>query len=260
MSVKIVSPREMIIEAINLFESVGMQRAGVTRITFAMYDPEKLRELIGGGKKTGKYFEDKSPAWLRRWLPEIISDCNTRQESVIINHPEGDGVTLFQCDDISEDALRRVQHLAFIVFCTSPGSYQAWFCVPSQDEESDKDFKGRCKRGNADMSATGSTRVVGSTNFKDKYGPGYPTITISHAAPGRRTTREGLAEALGVDLAAEEPKPLPAPVLLYSVAISGRSGNRWPDYARCHRGSSDPSGSDFTWCRQAFGWAIIRHR
>ena len=55
----------------------------------------------------------------------------------------------------------------------------------------DKDFARRVRKGTgADATASGATRVAGSLNFKDKYAPDFPRVTIREARPGQLTSAD----------------------------------------------------------------------
>ena len=77
---------------------------------------------------------------------------------------------------------------------TSPGNFQAWVAV----EGGDRDFASRLKKGTgADLSASASVRLAGTFNFKRKYAPNFPTVTIEEAHPGRKVTKAQL-ESMGL--------------------------------------------------------------
>lgn len=46
--------------------------------------------------------------------------------------------------------------------------------------------------GDTDKSASHATRITSTENFKAKYWPDYPTVTMTHAASGRVMTLEQL--------------------------------------------------------------------
>jgi len=104
--------------------------------------------------------------------------------------------------------------------------------------------------------ASGSVRLAGSLNFKQKYAPDFPRVTITHTAPGLLASKEALEERKLV--AAPEPPPA---ILLASV---GRFRDRkaWPDYRQTLAGAPpnqdktgpDRSLADFTWCMTALDW------
>ena len=125
------------------------------------------------------------------------------------------------------------------------------------------------ERGGADHSASGATRVAGTTNYKRKYEPDFPTVRIGTTSPGRIVTKEQL-EAMGL-VAAPEPE-ITAPAFSARTP-QGRTGQPsttrakvWPDYARSLAGappSRDGSGpdrsmADYNWCMIAidWGWSI----
>ena len=88
----------------------------------------------------------------------------------------------------------------FIIHATSPGNYQAWIAVSGVPEgkEQFKEFTRRVRKavGGNDKSASHATRVAGTENFKPKYAPAFPTVTIVETHPGRVMTPEQL-EATG---------------------------------------------------------------
>jgi hypothetical protein len=56
-----------------------------------------------------------------------------------------------------------------------------------------KDFARRSRKGiGADKSASDATRVAGTTNYKAKYVPDYPTVCILGAHSGRIVSKEQL--------------------------------------------------------------------
>jgi hypothetical protein len=93
--------------------------------------------------------------------------------------------------------------------------------------------------------------MAGTANYKVKYGPEYPTVSIIHAVPGRIMTAHQL-ELMEL-LAQPEPARLPVRV---SHSVGGRS---WPDYLRCVAGAPpnhakdgpDISHADFMWTLMA---------
>jgi hypothetical protein len=110
--------------------------------------------------------------------------------------------------------------------------------------------------------------VAGTTNYKRKYEPDFPTVRIAATAPGRVVTKEQV-EAMGL-VAAPEPE-IAAPAFTARTTPHGRTGQHsptrakiWPDYARSLAGappSRDGSGpdrsmADFTWCMTAIDWGF----
>jgi hypothetical protein len=174
-------------------------------------------------------------------------------ENVIIR-PSGNA-TFVQLDDLKDEQLGRVCAVSFITIATSPGNYQAWLAVSgvSDDKETQKDLVRRIRRavGDTDKSASGAVRLAGTTNYKLKYAPNFPTVTIEHAAPGRVVTEEQLS-SLGLIAA---PERVQAPRLPMATSSNNRP---WPSYEICLQraprrkdGNPDRSRADFNWCLTA---------
>jgi len=166
-------------------------------------------------------------------------------------------VTFVQLDDLKAEQLERVRPASFLIFSTSPGNHQAWLAVSG--------FKGDtvdlCRRvrkalGAGDHSATGSTRLAGTLNFKPKYAPEFPTVSIVHGVPGRVMTPERLQE---MGLLAEPEPVLIAPTRGFVHKPASGHGRNWPDYGRCLAGAPpsrsgnepDRSLADYTFCKFA---------
>lgn len=180
----------------------------------------------------------------------------TRARENFIIRPRSTTATLVQLDDLPAAAAAAIARHAFMVLCTSPGNFQAWVAV----KDSPADFARRLRKGaGADPSASGATRISGSLNFKTKYSPAFPTVEITHAAPGKIVTAAELDSA-GLVAPAEE---APARAFLRgSPARRAGKAKRWPSYALCvqnappvHQGERpDISRADFTWCMMAIDW------
>ena len=136
--------------------------------------------------------------------------------------------------------------------------------LPGSD---DKDFARRLRKGaGADPTASGATRVAGSLNFKDKYAPAFPRVTIHAAQPGRITTRSRARSARSGRAAGNCASHTPSPA---RATRPGRS-RKWPSYERCLDGAPlnseetgpDTSRADFVWCMTAitWGWASKKPR
>ena len=178
-------------------------------------------------------------------MPYLLDSAPRRQNNIILRPHHPPAVVLVQLDDLKEEQIERVRPAAFLVLQTSPGNHQAWVAV----EGGDREFASRLKRGaQADLTASGSVRVAGSSNYKRKYAPNFPTVTIEEAHPGRIVTR---AELEGRGLVA------PAPPKPEASASPLRCSDRphrlaWPSYERCleeaeNRGRKR-SSADFTFC------------
>jgi hypothetical protein len=106
--------------------------------------------------------------------------------------------------------------------------------------------------------------MAGSENFKLKYHPDFPVVTIVEATPGRLVTAQQL-EGQGLVAPAE---PLPsAPAREASIPFRNSRTRRpeiWPSYQRCLDGApparshpgKDRSHADFVWCMTAIDWGF----
>lgn len=205
------------------------------------------------GEKTG-FQSGRSVDELRRTMNARLQAATHRQENFIIRPRKPDHAELVQLDDLNSEAAERITPHAFMVLCTSPGNFQAWVAV----KDAAPDFPRRLRKGaGADPTASGSTRVAGSLNFKSKYAPAFPLVAIAHTNAGNIVSAGQLEQAGFV--APAEPPP-PARVSSRVSAYRGR--RKWPSYARCvqnaphvHRGDRpDISKADFTWCMTAIDW------
>jgi hypothetical protein len=119
--------------------------------------------------------------------------------------------------------------------------------------------------GGNDKSASGATRLAGTENFKKKYIPDFPVVSIIEATPGRVVTT-GQVEALGL-VSPPEPVKASSVISLPSSRRQRLGGERQlPDYQRCldraplskEHGGPDRSSADFDFCKWAarFGWSV----
>ena len=182
-----------------------------------------------------------------------------------------DKVHFVQLDDLDAAGLGRVGETAFLTLETSPGNHQAWVAVSGlQSSEEAKDFSRRLRKGSgADHSASGATRVAGTSNYKRKYAPNFPVVRIGATVPGRIVTKDRLEE-LGLVAPAEPENTTPVFTARAGQGNNGYQRSRgtkaWPDYARSLAGAPprrdgsgpDQSMADFTWCMTAvdWGWSI----
>jgi hypothetical protein len=219
------------------------------------------------GEKRG-FRPEQSLAQVKNSMPKLFPGAAARQNNIIVR-PLSKTVHFVQLDDLDAAGLGRVGEAAFLSLETSPGNHQAWVAVSGlATPEETKEFSRRLRKGaGADHSASGATRVAGTTNYKRKYEPDFPTVRISEALPGRIVTKEQL-EAMGL-VAAPEPQ-ISTPAFTARTS-QGRTGQHsptrakvWPDYARSLAGappSRDGSGpdrsmADFTWCMTAIDWGF----
>lgn len=221
------------------FASVGASSFDVT-----------LTDLAG--EKTG-FQSNRSLDELRHSVRRRLEAADRLHGNFIVR-PRSTGAKLIQLDDLDQAKADRVAPHAFLVLRTSPGpdgagNFQVWVAV----KDAPADFGRRLRRGTgADPTASGSTRVAGSRNFKEKYAPEFPTVEIDRANAGNVVTASAL------ELAGLVAPPEPPPVFL-------PRGSR-PSYARCvqnappiHHGEKpDISRADFTWAMTAidWGWSI----
>jgi hypothetical protein len=173
-------------------------------------------------------------------------------------------VAFVQLDDLNSEQLDRVRPAVFIIHATSPGNHQTWIAVSGipEGKEAFKEFTRRVRKavGGNDKSASHATRVAGTENFKTKYAPEFPTVTIVETHPGRVMTPEQL-EVLGLFAPTE---PVAAPPLKFTRRVEKSSGNdrQWPSYERALAGAPqgqdgpDRSRADFWWSYLALqrGW------
>jgi hypothetical protein len=246
---------------LDTFTSVGADSFVVTKTDI-------LQALKWGKTYSPAELQDRLPAMVRTAAirrPCKISDTETVMagENLIVR-PSGQGVAFLQLDDLGAEQLERVRPAAFIIHATSPGSHQAWIAVSGLPEgkEAFKEFMRRVRKvvGSNDKSASHATRLAGTENFKTKYAPHFPTVTILETHPGRVMTPEQL-EALGL-------VALPEPVKATTLAFTRRSANssetvrQWPSYEKSLLGAptkSDGSGpdrskADYWWCYLALQW------
>jgi hypothetical protein len=231
---------------LDTFASVGAQSFVVTKtdinqqlIWGKSYKAEDLRGLMPAMVRT---------AAIRKPCQVPDSEPVMAGENLIIR-PTGQGVAFVQLDDLNAEQLDRVRPAVFIIHATSPGSYQAWIAVSGVPEgkEAFKEFTRRVRRavGGNDKSASHATRVAGTENFKLKYAPAFPTVTIVETHPGRVMTPEQL-EALGL---LARPEPVKTTALKFTRQAENTSGKdrQWPSYERALAGapqSNDGSGPD----------------
>lgn len=191
-----------------------------------------------------------SLAEITRAMPGMLESAIAERRNLIVR-PYGRGVSFIQLDDLTADKLPRIAPARFLTLETSPGSFQSWLALPGTHN---KEFARRVRRGaGADVTASGATRVAGSLNYKDKYAPDFPRVTIRETAPGRKVTAAELAE-LGLVAAPDEFAPLPLP----PARFADNSG-WWPSYQKALDGAPrnragdgpDRSKADFHWCMVA---------
>jgi hypothetical protein len=252
---------------LDTFASCGAQSFVVTKTELEWPDHKKA--------KWGKTYSLEE---LRQKLPAMVRTAAIRRPMAVPNQgtvmagenliirPIGKDTAFVQLDDLNAQQLDRVRPAVFIVHATSPGNYQAWIAVSgvAEGKEQFKEFTRRVRRavGGNDKSASHATRVAGTENFKLKYAPAFPIVTILETHPGRIMT-PGQLEALGLLAAAE---PVKAEQLKFTRQAERRpAGERqWPSYEKSLAGAPlgdngpDRSRADFWWSYLALqrGWSI----
>lgn len=217
---------------IDIFASVGARRFDVTFLDIE-------------GKKRG--FRPLQSTWqVKHSLPLLLPGLPERQNSLVVR-PHSETSMLIQLDDLKAGTLAPLHGVAFLTLRTSPGNYQAWVAVAGLTDP--KDFARRLRKGaQADISASGATRVAGTLNYKRKYEPGFPVVVLEEAHPGRIVT-PAQVQQLGL-LAPESAAPA-APLRVLWPEFD----RQWPDYQRCLAGAPrnhadsgpDVSRADFYW-------------
>jgi RepB DNA-primase from phage plasmid len=221
------------------------------------------KEVLWGHTYSLDELRGKLPAMVRtasrRKLETVPGEREVLAGENLIIRPSGSNVAFIQLDDLAPEQLDKVRDAACIIHATSSGNYQAWIAVTGVPEgkEQFKEFSRRVRNavGSFDKSASGATRVAGTENFKLKYAPNYPTVTIVETHPGRVMTTEQLAS---MDLLSAKPEPVKAANLKFTESVRGRSKGKgeWPSYEESlsragpnQEGTgSDRSTADFWWC------------
>lgn len=232
---------------LDAFASVGATRFDVTFLD------------IEGNKRGFRPLQ--STRQVKHSLPKLFPGLRERQNSLVVR-PHSKTSTIIQLDDLKAGTLAPLRDVAFLMLQTSPGNYQAWVAVTGLADP--KDFAHRLRKGaQADISASGATRVAGTLNYKRKYEPDFPVVAIAEAHPGRIVTPSQLQQ---LGLVAPESA---APAAPFRVS---RAREGFPDYARIVKGAPlnhgqtgpDISRADFFWSLVAAqrGWdaATIAHR
>ena len=189
---------------------------------------------------------------LDRILPALLETATADRLNLNLR-PYADAVWFIQLDDIDAEGLARCAPAMFLQIETSPGNHQAWLALCGRH---DRKLARRVRRGaGTDITASGATKIAGSLNFKIKYAPDYPRVTISAAHPGRITSIDEL-DQLGIVAPPETFKPA-SPVRSYLCDT-----NKWPSYAMCldkaplnSAGTGpDRSRADYWFCFLAIQW------
>jgi hypothetical protein len=221
------------------FDSVGVQSFNLTRSDI---DRQVVPEDYRPGRNIGA-MRMLLPAWIRlSWKLGHNLIVRPRQPSHRI---------ITQLDDLDGGQLDRAALHAFLSVETSPGNFHVWLAV----EGGDAAFAKRVMKAiGSDPRASGSGRIAGSPNVKQKYAPNFPMVRIVEVQPGRKVEPAVLVAAGLV-------APAVAPAAAPSYAHGSTGGRGWPDYERCLRGAPlkadgtpDRSRVDYLWAK----WALER--
>lgn len=205
------------------------------------------------GTKRG-FRPGQTVAELTTSLPYLMKNAPARQNNIIVR-PRVAGAVCVQLDDLDGAKAAKIAPAAFLVIETSPNSYQAWVAITGAPTGTTARLR---KGAGADLNASGATRVAGTLNFKPKYAPDFPTVTIRAEQRGRFTT---VAELDSMGLLAPEVRPVEAIQPGATARANRRQARAWPSYDRVLAGApTGPSGNpqrtsvDFAWCKIATSW------
>lgn len=238
-------PAQAAFEMVDLFASVGADRFDVTLTNL---QGEKIR-----------YRPNLDIQEVRCKIPKSLELAEEQQQNIIIRPRVSDKARFFvQLDDLNDTQLLKVQPGALLTIETSPGNFQAWMAIASSQGVAEKDIGSALRRTTgADISASGATRLAGSRNYKEKYTPDYPTVTITYSSPALVMTTQQLQE-MGLLTVPSRVVPKPIPRNQWTE----KKPKRFPDYDRCLQNAptntkgdgADTSRADFTWCMIAIDW------
>jgi hypothetical protein len=172
---------------LDVFASCGAQSFVVTKTELEWPGHKKL---IWGKTYPIETLREKLPAIVRtsamRHPMKLPDESEIMTGENVIIRPTGSGVAFVQLDDLkTQEQIDRVRPAAFIIHETRAGNRQAWIAVSGVPEgkEEFKEFTRRVRRavGANDKSASHATRLAGTENWKTKYLPNPPTVTILEA-------------------------------------------------------------------------------
>ncbi|MBV9506488.1 MAG: hypothetical protein JO323_15945 [Acidobacteriia bacterium] len=260
---------------VDLFTSVGATRFIVTNTDIndnLIWPPSYLKSM--GRHRARREDAHFTPRALQHSLAHMLSLASIHRRYTLPDgraaeagenlmlRPMSDNISFVQLDDLNAEQLDKVRQAAFLIHRTSPGNHQAWLAVADYHGE-DRLLYARVLEalGAGDHSATGCTRIAGSENWKEKYLPFPPMISIVEGAPGRVMTPDKLT-AMGL---LKEPDPALATDIHVGPKTSPRAqalrvslpGNRtFPSYEMALAGAPrnatgtgpDRSKADYWWC------------
>ncbi len=227
------TPAAKAVAMLSAFASVGATAFSKTILDIHC---EEIRALYRGNRSLDE---------MRRMIGRDLQDSERNQHSVVIR-PLFKQPLLVQLDDLDRTKAETITPLAFLVIRTSAGkdgtgNYQAWIAVKDAptDEYAARDFVRRVKNASdADKTASGSTRIAGSLNFKTDYAPNFPRIEITHMNAGHMTTIPALEKA-GFVAPQEQPKRPPVNTGNERRSRYGNGPTSWPSYEKCLAGAPE---------------------
>jgi hypothetical protein len=232
---------------VELFAASGADHFDVTLTTLA---GEKIR-----------YHPNVPLDDVRRKIPASLDLAKQHQQNIILRPRASDAKVFFvQLDDLNAQKLLTVQDAAFFAIETSPGNFQGWVAIAADGADEKEVARALRKVTGADMTASGATRLAGTRNFKEKYAPDYPTVTITHSNLGLVMTVQQLKTMglLNTPACSPLPKPIPRTHRLTNEP------RRFPSYDRCLQNAPtnsqgnalDTSRADYVWCMIAIDWGF----
>jgi len=234
---------------IELFASCGADRFDVTLTSMT---GEKLR-----------YRPNLTPKDVCYKIPKSLELAEQEQHNVIIRPRVSDQSIFFvQLDDLIQEQLVKVQPASLLQIETSLQNYQGWLAVQAENGMHGKDIASALRRTTgADTTASGATRLAGSSNFKEKYAPNYPVVTITYHNPKRIVTVQELKTMRLLEMPS---RITHRPIIRHEW--NQQQPKRFPSYDRCLENAPynsegnalDTSRADYVWCMTAidWGWSI----
>lgn len=239
------------LQMVDIFTQSGADRFDVT-LTNANGD--KIR-----------YRPNLTTAEVRHKIPQSLALSSQEKHNIIIRPRDSrENVFFVQLDDLKQENLEKVEAIAFMTIETSPNNYQAWVAVSTEPQTDEKEVaRNLRKTAGADLTASGATRLAGTQNFKEKYAPHYPTITIRSYEVGLVVSVQELNAKGLLTTPTPQTSPTPRPIRRNSYTYQNeKKPSRFPDYNKCLQNAppnsegnaQDTSRADFTWCMIAIDW------
>lgn len=243
------------LEMVDLFVASGADRFDVT--------------LTNSNGELIRYRPNLTTEDVKNKIPYSIDKAIENHYNIIIRPRESNKLIFFvQLDDLKPEKLKQVQDARFLTIETSPNNFQSWIAISKAERTDEKEIARVLRRiSGADTSASGATRLAGTRNFKDKYAPDYPIVTINSSNSGVIVSEQDLkdigllANVVTANPDSPTPSRTPRPILKTSYQPE-KQPKRFPDYGRCldnapanSEGTGlDTSRADFVWCMTAIDW------